>query len=179
MFLDMKDSTGTAEQLGNIKYSLLIKECIHIVSDLVIRYRAEIYQYVGDEVVLTWPTKRGIKQNNFLNIYFAFSQALKDKEDYFMKRFNTVPTFKAGIDEGFVTVTEVGDIKRELAYHGDVLHTAARLEKLCNKLESKVLITQNLENQIQSGLGFRIQSFGEYLLKGKGKKETVFGISRI
>lgn len=179
MFVDMRDSTGIAQRLGNYNYSLLIKECIHVISDLILRYKAEVYQYVGDEIVLTWPTRRGINDQNCLNIYFAFLQRLNDKKEWFMKRFGTVPHFKAGIDEGMVTVTEVGDIKRELAYHGDVLHTAARLEKMCNKLECNVLMTKSLNNQLDENPSLEIEFLGDYLLRGKGQKDKVFCVRRV
>lgn len=179
MFLDMRNSTRMAESLGNYKYSLLIKDCIHVMSDLILRYRAQVYQYVGDEIVLTWPKQKGLKDQNFLNIYFAYLQRLDDKKEYFLKHYNTMPFFKAGIDEGLVTVTEVGDIKRELAYHGDALHTAARLEKMCNQLNQKVLITENLNSQIIDVADFNVDFLGDYLLKGKGRKDKVYGVERV
>ncbi len=179
MFLDMKDSTGNAERLGHYDYSRLIQSCIHDLTDLIIRYKAQVYQYVGDEVVLTWKTKKGISDFNCINLYYAFEQRLKDKQKYYKKHYNAVPEFKAGLDEGTITVTEVGDIKREIAYHGEVLHTAARLEKMCNKLEKNVLVTQNLISNLPAEDGFDKEFMGEFQLRGKEQKEKVFGISRI
>lgn len=179
MFLDMRDSTGMAERLGNYRYSLLIKDCIHVISDLILRYKAQVYQYVGDEIVMTWPTGKGLNEQNFLNIYFAFLQGLNDKRDYFIKNYDTMPHFKAGIDEGMVTVTEVGDIKRELAYHGEVLHTAARLEKLCNKLGKNVLVAERIHRQMNDIPNYKVDFVGDFLLKGKGRKDKVYGVERI
>ena len=179
MFLDMKDSTGNAERLGHYKYSRLIQSCIHDLTDLIIRYKAQVYQYVGDEVVLTWKTEKGVKDLNCINLYYAFEQRLKDRQNYYEKHYNTLPIFKAGLDEGTITVTEVGDIKREIAYHGDVLHTAARLEKMCNNLEKKILITQNLMLHFPSENGFDKEFMGEFQLRGKEHREKVFGINRV
>ena len=179
MFLDMKDSTGNAERLGHYDYSRLIQSCIHDLTDLIIRYKAQVYQYVGDEVVLTWKTEKGVKDLNCINLYFAFEQRLKDRQSYYEKRYNTLPIFKAGLDEGTITVTEVGDIKREIAYHGEVLHTAARLEKMCNKLEKSLLVTQNLVTNFPPENGFNKELMGEFQLRGKEHKEKVYGISRV
>ena len=82
MFIDMKDSTGNAERLGHFNYSKLIQSCIHDLTDLIIRYKAQVYQYVGDEVVLTWPTKSGLKDLNCINLFYAFEQRLNDKKNY-------------------------------------------------------------------------------------------------
>lgn len=179
MFLDMKDSTGNAERLGHVNYSRLIQSCLHDLTDLIMRYKAQVYQYVGDEVVLTWPTKSGMQNLNFINLYYAFEQRLNDKKEYYEKRYGMIPEFKAGIDEGIITATEVGDIKREIAYHGEVLHTAARLEKMCNTLERKLLITQNVHKNIHMENGYEKEFMGEFQLRGKEQKEKVFGIIRI
>jgi len=179
MFLDMKDSTGNAERLGHYDYSRLIQSCIHDLTDLIIRYKAQVYQYVGDEVVLTWPTNKGVKDSNCINLYYAYEQRLKDRRNYYEKHYNAIPEFKAGLDEGTITVTEVGDIKREIAYHGEVLHTAARLEKMCNNLEKNVLITQNIISNLPAEDGFDKEFMGEFQLRGKEHSEKVFGINRI
>ena len=178
MFLDMKDSTGNAEQLGHVWYSRLIQSCIHELSDLITRYKAEVYQYVGDEVVLTWKTNKGLKDLNCINLFYAFHQRLSDRQDYYIKYFRIKPEFKAGLAEGVVTVAEVGDIKRELAYHGEVLHTAARLEKLCNNLGHNVLITERVFKLLTIHNGYEIKPLGEFQLKGKEGKDKVFGVSR-
>ena len=179
MFLDMKDSTGNAGRLGHYDYSRLIQSCILDLTDLIIRYKAQVYQYVGDEVVLTWPTNKGVQDFNCINLYYAFEQRLSDRRDYYEDEYNIVPKFKAGLDEGTITVTEVGDIKREIAYHGEVLHTAARLEKMCNNLEKNVLVTQNLISSLPAENGFEKELMGEFRLRGKKQKEKVFGINRI
>lgn len=176
MFLDMKDSTGIAERLGHVQYSRLIQRCIHELSDLITRYKAQVYQYVGDEVVLTWPTDVGLKDMNCINLYFAFRQVLEDRRQYYEKNYNTLPEFKAGIAEGIITVTEVGEIKRELAYHGDVLHTAARLEKMCNKLENNVLITEKMISLLDGKNGYDMKLLGEFRLRGKEGLDKIYGV---
>jgi len=178
MFLDMKDSTGNAERLGHYNYSRLIQSCIHELTDLIIRYKAQVYQYVGDEVVLTWPTDKGFKELNCINLFYAFEQRLNDRRKYYEKHYDAIPAFKAGLDEGAITVTEVGEIKREIAYHGEVLHTAARLEKMCNGLEKNLLITENIVDHFPTDNGYLKEYMGEFQLRGKAQKEKVYGINR-
>ena len=178
MFLDMKNSTGNAEELGHVWYSKLIQTCVYDLSDLITRYKAEVYQYVGDEVVLTWKTKKGFKDLNCISLFFAFQQRLSDKEDYYKKYFRVKPEFKAGMSEGVITVAEVGEIKREIAYHGEVLHTAARLEKLCNQLDQQLLISERLHTNLPDMTRYSAKLSGEFQLNGKGRKEKVYGVSR-
>jgi adenylate cyclase len=178
MFLDMQDSTGNAERLGHFQYSRMIQTCINDLTDLIVRYKAQVYQYVGDEVVLTWPSETGLRDLNCISLFYAYEQRLNDRKDHYLKYFRSVPVFKAGMDVGSITVTEVGDIKREIAYHGDVLHTAARLEKLCNHLEQKILITESVQEKLDLTNGYATEYMGDYKLRGKQGKQKVFGISR-
>jgi adenylate cyclase len=117
-----------------------------------------------------------MKDLNCINLYYAFKQRLEERKEYYLKRFGAAPEFKAGLSEGIITVTEVGDIKRELAYHGEVLHTAARLEKMCNKLEKNVLITETILSVLPGKNGYDIQLMGEFQLKGKEGKDRVYGV---
>jgi len=60
MFLDMNSSTTIAERLGHVRFYALLNELFHEISKPVRQTKAEIYQYVGDEVVLTWEVKDGL-----------------------------------------------------------------------------------------------------------------------
>jgi adenylate cyclase len=50
MFMDLKSSTTSAEKLGHIKYSQFIQDCFFDITDVITKYDAKIYQYVGDEL---------------------------------------------------------------------------------------------------------------------------------
>lgn len=72
MFLDLRNSTRIAEELGHKLYSRLLKRCFHDLTDIILKYEAEVYQYVGDEVVLTWQRKVDLKNGNCIKAFFAF-----------------------------------------------------------------------------------------------------------
>jgi len=40
----------------------------------------EIYQYVGDEVVITWPKEKGLKNNNLFGPSFFFELKARSKK---------------------------------------------------------------------------------------------------
>jgi adenylate cyclase len=54
MFLDLKSSTSIAEQIGDDTYFRMIRYFYNIVNDVTINNYGEIYQYVGDEIVISW-----------------------------------------------------------------------------------------------------------------------------
>ncbi len=148
LFIDLRSSTTIAERLGHMQYSRLIQDCFADITDAVIRHRAEIYQYVGDEIILCWKSAAGIKNNNCLEAYFTFAASLDKRAAYYQKQYELRPVFKAGAHLGRTTVAEVGVIKRELAYHGDVLNTAARIQSKCNELGERLLISRALAGSL-------------------------------
>ena len=53
MFLDLKSSTHLAETLEHVTCSRLIQDCYAELTAPLLDYNAQVYQYVGDEVVVT------------------------------------------------------------------------------------------------------------------------------
>lgn len=176
MFLDLKSSTTYAEQLGHVKYSQLIQDCFSDLSDSVPQYKVEIYQYVGDEAVLTWLVDDGLEKNNCLEAYFDFMKTLSDRADHYNQDYGFVPEFKAGVNIGSVMVAEVGIIKREIAYHSDVLNTAARIQGQCNEYGKHLLISEFLANRLEPNPGFEIEPVGKVLLRGKAQEVQIFSV---
>ena len=179
MFLDLKDSTTIAEQLGHFKYSQLIQDCFFDLNEVVPKFDAEIYQYVGDEAVLCWPYKKGLANNNCVGLFFAFQQQKLRKATYYSEKYGVVPEFKAGLHGGVLMLAEVGIVKKELAYHGDVINTSARIQGECNKHNVPILISEVLLKDLQVGNTFSSRSLGTVLLKGKHKEVEIHTIQRL
>ncbi len=177
MFLDLKSSTYIAEKLGHIIYSQLLQDCFLELNKLIPKYHCEIYQYVGDEAVLTWKVVCGGKNNlEPLTLFFDFQKRLLGKSRYYKQMFGVIPEFKAGLNAGVVTVAEIGDLKREIAYHGDVVNTASRLRSACNEFGEDFLASDYIVRNLPEGHGFFINEIGKVKLKGKKSDLDVFCI---
>ena len=178
LFMDLKSSTAYAEKLGSIKYSHLVKDCFEEVNRLAETYNAEIYQYVGDEVVLTWKSKHAISSLNYIKVFFAFQSAVANRAEYYMSRYGIVPEFKAGLNGGRVTVAEIGNIKRDIAYHGDVVNTTSRIQEICNQFNKRLLASGDFIRRIESAgfNGYAANFIGHLQLKGKVRKIDVYSI---
>ena len=167
MFLDLQSSTTIAEKIGHYKYSELIQDCFYDLNKIVSKYQSEIYQYVGDEAVLSWKYKKGIKDNNCIALFFNFQNRIKKKEKLYLDKYGIVPKFKAGIHGGKLIVTEVGTIKKEIAYHGDVINTSARIQGECNKYNKTLLCSNILLEDIALKPMYKKEFIGDIVLKGK------------
>lgn len=177
MFLDLTSSTAFAEKLGHVKYSRLIQDCFYDMTDFLIRYRGRIYQYVGDEAVITWNFKHGFPKNRCIHFYFDYAKRLKERKDYYLKEYGIVPSFKAAVNSGRVTVCEVGEIKTELAYHGDVLNTAARILDYGKKNDHSLMISEEVFSKTVSD-GIKMTKIEDLSLKGKTEKLSVYKVER-
>lgn len=177
LFMDLKDSTTHAEKLGSLKFSELIQDCFGDVNKVLPPFSAEIYQYVGDEVVLSWRSEEGLRNNNCIKFFFAFQKRLQERKDYYLNKYSFLPEFKAGANLGDITVAEVGDFKREIAYHGDTINTASRIQSVCNTYKKSFLISEDLKNEI-SGM-FDVDLVTSIKLKGKEKEINLYSVEEI
>ncbi|WP_020530001.1 adenylate/guanylate cyclase domain-containing protein [Flexithrix dorotheae] len=178
LFVDLKSSTTIAEKLGHIKYSNLIKDCFSDLTETIFQHQIEVYQYVGDEAVLTWKMKEGLKNHNCIKAFFHYQDTLNKKSQYYTRKYGLVPVFKAGGNIGTVTTTEVGVIKREIAYHSDVLNTAARIQGKCNEYGQSLLISESLKEKLKLDNSYISNELGEVLLRGKNEVVKIFSVEQ-
>ncbi len=178
MFLDLEASTTHAERLGHVKFSRLIQDCFIDLS-VVIDHYAQIYQYVGDEAILFWDLEDGLRDANCLRAYFRFVDQLDSRSNYYQSEYGVVPVFKAGINIGSVTVLEVGEIKREISYLGDVLNTAARIQGKCGELGELLLISEKLHQQLTNiPDNLTMKSIGSIGLRGREQAVDIISVRR-
>lgn len=133
MFIDLKSCTKIAEQLGHTRYSRFLNTCFNDLGEVIARHQAEIYQFVGDEAVLTWQTDVGSKNDRCIKIFYDFKKQLAQNQDLYLEKFGIFPEFKASVHAGLVSASEAQGSKRELLYHGDVLNICARILELCSR----------------------------------------------
>lgn len=180
LFVDMISSTRTAEQLGHIKYSNLIQDCFRDLSAQVIRYNGAIYQFVGDEAVISWQTKWKNSYFDSVFLFFSFQEVLIKKASFYQKKYGLIPEFKGSINAGKVMVAEVGEkVKSEIAFHGDVLNTASRMLELCTLYNKDLVVSETIVDNINvHNTEFEIEYKSNIQLRGKNKSKKVFSISR-
>lgn len=176
MFLDMRSSSTIAEHIGHLKYFEMLKEYYTDLSDPIINYSGEIYQYVGDEVVVSWTPDNGLKNNNCIQCFFAMKNVIQENAKKYMEQFGVLPEFKAGLHLGKVTTGEIGAIKKEIIFTGDVLNTTARIQGLCNYYKTDILISGDLMKKLNLDSQFQVEPLGENELRGKDEKVELFTI---
>jgi adenylate cyclase len=178
MFVDLKDSTAIAEQLGHYRFSRLLSDFFADLSEPVLETRGEIYQYVGDEVVVTWLTRDGLREANCVACFFGMERQVDRRRVYYWRTYGLVPEFKAGLHCGPVVTTQVGDLKSEVVYHGDVLNTAARILEQCNRLGQKLLLSESLASSLVLPGAGRLRFVDQVPLKGKEQRVKLYSVEK-
>lgn len=170
MFLDLKGSTEIAEELGNLRYQSFVNDFLFDITDGIVRAQGEIYKYVGDAVIVSWPMKVGLRQGNCIRCYGYIRSAMKKFASRYQKQYGVVPDFRIGMHGGLVVTGEVGDNKREIAFLGDVVNVAARIQEECKNQQADCLISGDLlrliEDQVEMER-FHWEKIGDVRLRGK------------
>ena len=178
MFLDLRSSTAIAEKLGEVKYFNFIKDVFRDITPAILNAKGEIYQYVGDEVVISWKMENGTSDANCLNCFFDVQLSLLQQKDYYEEHYDGIqPVFKAGLHVGYVMAGEVGVVKRDIVYSGDVLNTASRIQGKCNELGVNILLSKFLLDRLPILPNIHNpKRIGQMLLRGKKEQMVLYTV---
>ncbi len=170
MFLDLKSSTTIAEKIGSKQFFEMIREIFQDITEPITDNLGEIYQYVGDEVIVSWPVDRGTRENNCLACFFDIERKMAENQARYLEKYGQTPTFKAGLHIGEATVGEIGVIKKDIVFSGDVLNTASRIQGECNRYDASILVSSDLLERMPLNRTFETIPMGEIHLRGKANK---------
>ncbi|MEZ4761421.1 MAG: hypothetical protein R2810_16785 [Flavobacteriales bacterium] len=92
---------------------------------------------------MSWPLRRGIRKQRALRCFFRIRRKLKERSPDYQARWGIAPIFKAGFHYGPVTMGQVGLVKKESIFSGDVVNTAAPEPEQLQRLRSGQLITRS------------------------------------
>lgn len=167
LFLDLEQSTTLAERLGSARYFELLRRFVDDLTDPIVASRGEIYQYAGDEVVVTWPLAEGVRAANCVRCFFWSQDAVAREGSRYTRDFGVVPRFRAGLHGGTVTAGELGDLRRQIVFVGDILNTAARLEEYAKRTDLELVVSGSLLERLELPPGIEARLCGELELRGK------------
>lgn len=176
LFLDLTGSTRHAERLGHERYCQLIQDCFRDLTEAAVRHGAEIYQYVGDEAVLTWWPDDAARDGNCVRVLEAFHATLDARAEHYLAHYGEVPRFKAGVNAGTVMAAEIGVVKRDIVYLSEVLHVAARIQSQCNPLGKRLLISRAVRDLLPAAPDLAVEAIGEVELRGRDGRVEIFAV---
>lgn len=177
LFMDLKSSTTLTERLGDQRYLDFMSDTFSDITEAIIATDAEIYKYVGDEIILSWSVPRGLKNANCIKLPLLIEQFFVEHSENYRKRYGHVPEFRTGIHIGELVIGEVGVLKREIALIGDVMNTTARIAAYSRECGKNLLISGALLNALGEAQGFQASGLGSVALRGKTEGIELFAVS--
>lgn len=174
MFVDMNSSTSHAEKLGHELYFKMLQEYYKDLTIAIVKYKGDIYQYAGDQVIVTWTLHRGLKDKRCIKCFLYMRKIFIRNKDKYLQKYGVFPEFKAGIHTGLVTTGEIGDVKKEILFTGDVLNSTARIQDLCKEYNVDNLLSKELLNKLEMINYSMVRRIGEVKLKGKKQPTELY-----
>lgn len=167
LLIDMKSSTAVAERLDDLAYHGLLNAFFADVTDAALDHGAGIHKYVGDEAILTWRAEDALAQARCILCAFAVGRRITSKTQEYEERFGVVPEYRAALHIGIVVAGEMGDLKREIAFVGDTLNTAARLLSAAGEVGRDILASAALLDRLSLPMGLTQEPLDPIVLRGK------------
>jgi adenylate cyclase len=178
LFADLKRATGIAERLGELRYHAFLNRLFADAARPVEAHGGTIYQYVGDEMVVTWTLERGLRDWACLRCAFAIAEELDGASSSYQHEFGAGPGFRFALHAGPVVAGEIGGLKREIVYSGDTLNTAARIESLAKEAGRELVASEDLLRQAPLPSDITAESLGAHRLRGKERPVELFAVVR-
>ena len=167
LLIDMKSSTAAAERLDDLGYHGLLNGFFRDVTDAALDHGAGIHKYVGDEAILTWRAEDALAQARCVLCAFAVRKRILSRAPHYHERFGFVPEYRAALHIGTVVAGEMGDLKREIAFVGDTLNTAARLLVAGRELGRDIVASTALLDRLALPEGLAREPLDAIALRGK------------
>ena len=176
LFVDVIGSTAIAERLGPLQAHKFLAAVFSATAEPIAASRGEIYQYVGDEIVITWTEEEGRGDARPLRCFFLMEESLRALRDSFRGQFAAEPGLRAALHLGEVIAGEVGEQRRAIVYHGDVMNTASRLEQATREVGCRFIASAAAVESFGLKNEFLLQDLGALALRGRKQPIHAYGV---
>ena len=179
LLIDVVGSTHLAKKLGDRKFYNYLSDFFGDLDSVVFENRGEVYSYIGDAVIVTWPLKKFRGSHRVIETILQGQQRMEKRGDWYKKRYGVWPKFRAIVHGGNIMAGEYGGYRRQITYLGDVINTTARLENLCKELEVSVLLSEAAVGMVTIPSTVTLRDLGSHGLKGLDQPVKVFGLDQV
>ncbi len=177
LFVDVVGSTAIAERLGPLQAHRFLAAVFSAMAEPVAASRGEIHQYVGDEVVVTWTEAEGTQDARPLRCFFLMEAALRNLKERFILEFAAEPGLRAALHLGEVIAGEIGESRRAIVFHGDVMNTTSRLEHATRDLGVRFIASEDALLALGPQPDVELKDLGALPLRGRKEPIRASGVA--
>ena len=120
--------------------------------------------------------EKGLQDANCIRVFFDINESLATLKEKYYKNYGFIPNIMAGLHCGDIVRAEIGDIKTQIVFHGDVMNTCARVLDKADEIETTLLLTKDLLDAIELPVLYDSESVGQIKLRGKQSEIELFKI---
>ncbi len=177
LFSDIRNFTQMSEELQPEEVIEMINEYLSVMVTAIRSNHGIIDKFVGDAIIAIWGIPDSSKNDipNSVKAALAMREALAELNAKRMAKEKPLLNIGIGIHYGPAIAGNVGsDEKMEYTVLGDSVNLASRVETLTKQLETDILITEVMAQQVsdQFVLSFR----GVFKVKGKSGEVGVYSV---
>ena len=129
-------------------------------------------------MILTWTADEGLHDARCVRAVFGIADTLEAGRDGYEAEFGVVPGFWAGLHLGPVVSGEIGTVKQEIAFLGDTLNTAARIQQASREHQRQVLASADVVTALELPSEVSSESLGRIELRGVEESIELFALTR-
>ena len=178
-FTDLKGSTSLAESMGNVKYANFLKDYYADISDPIFECKGDVYQYVGDEIIVYWKARSPEKNLRSVRCHQLIEQKIQQRESYYLNKYGHVPSFRTSLHAGSIVITWVGEVRREILFIGDVLNTCARMQDMCKQLGKDFLLSGETLEMLPTEIASEFKLEETIVPRGKHNEIQVYSRRKV
>ena len=176
MYIDQKSSTAITEKMSSMEYYKLLKEFYFDITKCVLSAYGRIYRYVGDQLVVSWSVKNGLKNANCIRCYFYIRSEIENQKEKYLAKYGFVPDFRVSMHLGEVIHGEIGDVKSQIVFHGEALYETVQIENECRTQNKDFLVSESIVQRISIPVIYTINQCSSIPISKSGKLLNLYSI---
>ena len=176
LFIGIKNVNEFSKNLSEYEFFNFLNDYLFDITTPIVQHQGIIYEYVEDQVVVTWRPEKGIYEANCIRAYYALIDKLESRKEFYFDKYNIIPQTIGSLHYGKLVRAEIGKIKTQIVFQGDAMNTTARMLGKCQELDQQLVISEPLLKKLSIPVLYNVKSLGNFKLKGKAEE---IGISTI
>lgn len=172
LFIQINNASLVLKEFPVEDYHNFLNKLYKEISLAVIHHQGHIYEYVDNQIIVYWDKNKADWSQSLFNCFLEIQNIVKINEDSFYKNYAIRPQLVFSAHDGEVVQAEIGELKTEIVFHGDVLNTTARIMEIATQEKKCFVFTQNMKDHLSKNKS--INSLGTISLRGKQNSISVY-----
>lgn len=182
LFLDIRNFTQISERLESEVLVDWLSDFRRRLTAIIFKFNGTVDKFIGDAILATFGTPHpsgtpGEDSTNAVHCALEMHQALEELNAHWAKE-NILTEMGIGIHTGEVFAGNIGDSDQiEYTVIGDPVNTASRIESLCKTLERNLIISSEVEAELDDK--FIIEKLAKVNVKGKEEPLQLYHVQKV